>query len=453
MRKSAISLLLTAALFAASACNANIGDELRAGTAASTENITVNGAMMSYYYNDVYNTFVDYYGSYVEYFGLDTEKSLRDQRSEDNQSWYDYFMGGAKLVVEDILILNEAAAASGVSLSDAEKAAIKSRSDRMDTGLYGDGITKEDINDAKLLEALAYKYQFMKKAEFVPDADVLRAVRDENANKYRYVDYCSFEIYYAKDGQSSKGTFTESRAAELANELARSSDKAEFEKTAEKILLAEDSKMSEKDIEAKLSKLETKGALFEENSKVSEWAFGEDSKDTLVLSDPSKTMYTVYLRTSEPYYNEAKTVNVRHVLLSEENWGSCDETRAKAEELFEKFTKNGGNAETLGLLALEYSADESTYYNGGLYENLTEGRTVEAFNDWCFDPARKAGDAEIIESEYGWHLMFFEGEGLPVWQTEAAEGITSEALSQYLAEITEAYKVTFYDDVIYSIPD
>jgi hypothetical protein len=32
---------------------------------------------------------------------------------------------------------------------------------------------------------------------------------------------------------------------------------------------------------------------------------------------------------------------------------------------------------------------------------------VEAFNDWCFDPARKAGDYEVVETEYGYHLIYF----------------------------------------------
>ena len=32
---------------------------------------------------------------------------------------------------------------------------------------------------------------------------------------------------------------------------------------------------------------------------------------------------------------------------------------------------------------------------------------VSAFNDWCFASERKHGDYEIVESEYGYHLMYF----------------------------------------------
>ena len=34
---------------------------------------------------------------------------------------------------------------------------------------------------------------------------------------------------------------------------------------------------------------------------------------------------------------------------------------------------------------------------------------VSAFNDWCFDSARKAGDTGIVETEYGYHVMYFVG--------------------------------------------
>jgi len=34
---------------------------------------------------------------------------------------------------------------------------------------------------------------------------------------------------------------------------------------------------------------------------------------------------------------------------------------------------------------------------------------VTAFNDWCFDEARQVGDTGIVETEYGYHVMYFSG--------------------------------------------
>ena len=140
----------------------NTGEYLRTEIAASSKNIDVNGAMMNHYYNDVLNSFVDYYGSYVEYYGFNPLGSAKGHSISDGQSWFDYFMSGAKSNVTGYLALNEAAMAEGISLTDAEKAALETRVADLDTGLYGRGVNRQDILDAKSIEALAFKYQASK---------------------------------------------------------------------------------------------------------------------------------------------------------------------------------------------------------------------------------------------------------------------------------------------------
>ena len=34
---------------------------------------------------------------------------------------------------------------------------------------------------------------------------------------------------------------------------------------------------------------------------------------------------------------------------------------------------------------------------------------VDTFNDWCFDESRKPGDHGIVETTYGYHIMYFVG--------------------------------------------
>ena len=34
---------------------------------------------------------------------------------------------------------------------------------------------------------------------------------------------------------------------------------------------------------------------------------------------------------------------------------------------------------------------------------------VANFNDWCFDASRQPGDHGIVETEYGYHIMYFSG--------------------------------------------
>ena len=65
--------------------------------------------------------------------------------------------------------------------------------------------------------------------------------------------------------------------------------------------------------------------------------------------------------------------------------------------------------DTFAALATIHS-DDGNKSEGGLYEGVYPGQMVTSFNDWCFDEARKAGDHGLIETEYGWHLMFYVGD-------------------------------------------
>ena len=45
---------------------------------------------------------------------------------------------------------------------------------------------------------------------------------------------------------------------------------------------------------------------------------------------------------------------------------------------------------------------------GGLYEEVYPGRMVENFDAWCFEEGCLSGDTGIVESDYGWHIIYFE---------------------------------------------
>ncbi len=425
----------------------NKGEYLRREIAAASQNIEVDGAMMNYYFNDIYNTFVDYYGSYVLYFGLDTMMPLRDQQFSDGESWFDYFMSGAKDSVTNILALNEAAAADGITLSEAEIAAMRSRTDEMDEGLYGRGVNQDDIYNAKLLEALAYKLQFDKEADFAPSASEITEYYENNSKKFQKVDFYLFPLYYSEDGMS------EDEVKSYADELAAAENADDFKQIVEKILLVEDPDMTEDEINTALESIVVTGALYTEGSELLEWAFTANSGDTLIIPDTENTQYNVYMLTYEPYRDESTTVNVRHILLSDASYDDREDTLEAAQDLLEEFRAGDQSLETFALYALEYSDDAGSYYNGGRYENVTQGQMVEAFNDWCFDESRREGDTGIVETDYGCHIMYFEGASIKAWEASVSDAIVSERMTEYLTEITSEYSVVFDENVLDMIPD
>jgi parvulin-like peptidyl-prolyl isomerase len=81
--------------------------------------------------------------------------------------------------------------------------------------------------------------------------------------------------------------------------------------------------------------------------------------------------------------------------------------KAKADEILAAWQAGEATEDSFAALAKEKSTDPGSASNGGLYEDIYPGQMVAAFEDWCFDPFRKAGDVEMVETEYGWHIMYF----------------------------------------------
>ena len=119
--------------------------------------------------------------------------------------------------------------------------------------------------------------------------------------------------------------------------------------------------------------------------------------------------------------DDPNLVDVRHILimpqadedaeldengnpvLTEQNW---TDARVKAEEIYDIWQSGEATEESFAELAREYSEDGSAS-NGGLIEEIRPGQMVETFNDWCFDESRQPGDHGIVESPYGYHIMYF----------------------------------------------
>ena len=60
------------------------------------------------------------------------------------------------------------------------------------------------------------------------------------------------------------------------------------------------------------------------------------------------------------------------------------------------------------LTRFRFVPDDGSKETAGLYEAIRISDSyVESFENWSFDDARKAGDSGIIETEYGYHIMYF----------------------------------------------
>ncbi len=118
---------------------------------------------------------------------------------------------------------------------------------------------------------------------------------------------------------------------------------------------------------------------------------------------------------------ETETVSVRHILIGFEGGTTTGtgqtvyteaeklDAKQKAEEVLALFNATGKTEDDFASLVGEYSTDGGSNSNGGLYEHILPGEMVEQFNDWIFAEGRSTGDCEIVETTYGYHLIYFVG--------------------------------------------
>ena len=150
--------------------------------------------------------------------------------------------------------------------------------------------------------------------------------------------------------------------------------------------------------------------------------------------------------------NHYPTASVRHILIkaeADEEGNYTDEAKAaakaRAEEILAEFEAGDKTEESFAALAEQYSEDEGSNTNGGLYENIYKGQMVQEFNDFCFG-GHKSGDTAIVYGESGsyagYHVVYYVGDGGLYSDYIAKTDLQSKAMSDWTNELNEACTVT-----------
>ena len=436
----------------------NSGAIQRGQTAIKTDNFTINGSMMSYLIFSQYANYLNTYGDYLQYTGLDTSKPLKDQYTTDadNQSitWLQYFANAAKESVENLLVLCENAKANGVELTDAEKTVVAERAkvSYMNVGRYAQGVNEQDVKDCMELSLLATKYQLAVENDLMPTVEKIEEYYEKNPLNVLKADYYSYAFTYEvpAEGESLKeGAVSKDDAKKQADKLAAAEDfKAELKAYLESI--AEEPKEGEEKAEINVDTHKTTAGTYTKDNEGSEWLFNDATKvgDTKVVHDESAKTYTVYMLDKAKYLQEEETVSVRHLLVSVvEGSVTADQARKTAQKYYDQWNKGDKSEQSFAEMTMRYTED-SNYYNGGLYQGVYPGQMVEAFNNWCFDEARRSGDTGLVDTNYGTHIIYFVGDDLLRWQTEVRTTLLQEAYTTKYEELKKAVTVTTDDALI-----
>ena len=434
-------------------------------TALTVGETKVSAAELNHYYIDSVNNFLTQAGDMVSLFGLDTTKALDEQfySEVDEKTWSDYFMDQATASAQNMYAVYNAAKAEGFTLSQESKDSIDATVENMKlyatmygfgsadayiTAMYGEGCNEKTFRQYAEVQMIAQEFAAAKNESLTYDDAAIRAKEAENFNAfsnftYNYC-YLAASKFYEGGTENEDGTKTYSdeemeagrAAAEAAaNSLMTATNIAELDAAYAALEINAETENAKSTRQENVQYANVTTAI-------REWVTSADRKAGDIALVPSE--YTSHnhadgeectgdndTKSVSGYYvvlfegkddNLTQLVNVRHILVSYEG-GTTDETtgtttysdeekakaKAAADEILAAFEAGEKTEEAFAALATEKTTDPGSKDNGGLYENVYPGQMVTAFNDWCFDAARKTGDTAIVETEYGCHVMYFVG--------------------------------------------
>lgn len=419
---------------------------------------------VNFYYLNSYMNFVNTYGEYASYMGLDTEKPLKSQQYSDEMTWHDFFLESALNSAQEVKMLNAEAGAAGVALSDEYKSKIDSDVTSLESSVSASNYTLEtylttyygksmSVDEYKRLLGetyLAQQYGQQIFNGYTYGDDEMKAYYSEHKKDFDVVDYRYFffssvpaEENPTEEQTASAKTSAKSLADIMKNQIKDEQSFIELSKQN----AAEDQKSYYEDESYTLRE----GATFASMSSMQalgDWLFDDAraSGDKEVI-ETDTGYYVVYMLSR--YRNDYNTANVRHILVQFDMEDDATEpteeqiaaAKASAEDILKTWQDGEATEESFAQLATERSEDGGSAANGGLYEDVYKGQMVTAFENWTFDAARKPGDTGIVQTDYGFHVMYFVSTGSQYWTVQVDSTLRNDAYEGYKTSLKEKFLI------------
>lgn len=462
----------------------------RFATALTIGDEKITAAQFSYYYSSQYNQMVsqaNYYSQTYGYdIGFDTTVAPDEQTTTDAEgnetTWSDVIKDNAVDYAQFVEAYYAEAKANNYELDEEAQAEIDELIETYRTQAasnnyslnaflrrnFGPGYNEKVFTEQITKEYLAENYYTDKQSALTDGItdEVITAEYEANRKDYDYTDIRYYSFTFTTLTGNEGETEDQLKARQKAeNDKVIAEAKAVYEKvTDEASLIAAVKEYKNKDVEnpsdTDYTTL-TKNAQYDSvvtaiSEEGADWAFDTARKAG------EKTMITgekaVYIIVSiKPIY-AMNSVDVRHCLVkfdaADESNVTDEEKKAahtEAKALYDAWLAGDKTEESFEKMVTENTEDEGSAATGGLYEGIRISDSyVEAFEEWSFDAARKAGDSGIIETEYGYHIMYFVSDNTDDqdWKNSIKSTKGTEAFTEYQETLLSdegSYKVTAND--------
>lgn len=451
-------LVWRSGFFQARAAAATVGDK------------TLSAAELSYYYNNVRSTYVNY-----GIINSSTPDAEQIYSASENKTYRDYFLETALKDAREDLALAEEAAKQGHT-ADEVRDDLQANIDNMKAyaayygmsykaflkAQYGDYMTPS-MYEKLLTRALMANLMESEKQDQLFDGyqqSDLDAYYKEHGDDLDTIEYSA--LYFAIATVDSKDKDGNDLPEDEVNKL-KEEAKADAKEKAEAALEAVKGGAT---FQSQIDKHKLTGDSNADHttavgSSAISSAYREQllklGKDACELVETDNGYYVISFHSRS--LSEEPTRNVRHILIrathatsdnklvppTEEAWAAA---KAKMDEVRAAWDASGKTEDDFAKLANEKSEDGGSNTNGGLYERVGRGDFVPEFNEWLFG-SRTYGDVELIQhvadegaynGYYGYHLTFYVGEHEePVWKGTARRALSQTDYQSWLEGLIAGY--------------
>ena len=494
-----LAVALTAASILAIRAVNNTGIIDRNTIAAVAGEHQLDSVQMNYYLTDyvrtMYQQWQSSYGQsvslYTSLMGLNINRPLDKQVYDEKtgQTWADYFLSQALEKAKSDYALYDKAMAENFKLSEDEQSALDynieqldfyamyagySNTDKYLRATYGYGSTVESYKQYNNVIAIANAYYAKYSQDLSYDDAAIREYEKDIYNNYTSLTYAS---YYVSSNDYIKGGTTDANgnktysaaekeaaikaAEEVAKKLAENKTVEDLDKAIAALEINKDKK--------NVATTKSDAILYTSVPKaLQSWLIDEKRVDGEI------TMLVNEITTTDENDKETKTIggyyvvvfqgrnenlrplaNVRHLLImfkggttgadGHKVYTDAEKNTAKleAERLLKVWKEGTATEETFIAMVKAYS-DDGSAETGGLFEDIhPNSNFVPSFLDWSIDETRKSGDVEIIESEYGYHIMYYvSDDALTYRDYMITEDLRARDLEAWYKEICDAATIT-----------
>ncbi|MDR3207667.1 MAG: peptidylprolyl isomerase [Oscillospiraceae bacterium] len=392
-------------------------------TALTVGDVKVTAAEYNVYFGDVYSNIIEMY----EYYGIDTSTLTEDYFREQAEAQIQSTVLLADEARKNNLVLSEenrATLDSALAEVDSAAATEKTSANKLLSDAYGQGVTRAVY--AKVVEdrALASQWSTEKPASYEYTQTDLDTYYEENPLSVDLFTFRAFTI--AADApviEEGETEATEEAAQAVLDEAKAKADKFLSEITTEASFNELAATYAPE--ESASTYTDDPDATLVQSTSISDYAEVErnwlsdaarKTGDKTVLDTASDTGYIIYYFIKQEH-PDADTVDVRHILalFKDETGAQVEEptdeqkeaAKTLAQGILDEWNAGAKTEDSFAELARE-KTDDSNGAQGGLYENVgPHTGFVEPFRDWSVDSARQPGDTALVETVYGYHVMYF----------------------------------------------